>query len=944
MSLNTGHVKITGDSSEAVKALKQIESKVKETGSSVDTLSKGFSGFAGNLTGIISGVGAVGAAIYLAKSAYDEFNRVQALSADLYSQFGDQLTYTNAKMSVSIQDATDGMMTIGQAAKSYNLLVNSSIGASVEQVQSMAKASVDIAEKIGGNVDEVMQTMTDSVLSGKTKALKQYGIAIDEANIELDSHIQVMQKYGDTADENDMKSARSRNILEQINNQYKDMIITASDLQDIEQKYKNERDRNAAISAKANENFAKSLQDIKHGFNDLKDAASGYFTGIKYGNEAVKDMINSNQVVELSNQVFDYWIMLEEKYGDLRFDLDIVTQSLFAMTKVEQETNQKLIKRNELNGQSLAQIKEREETNKKDLIYAEKQLEMARKLESVYGAMGNQERAQAYKNLKEVFEGLARTLEGNNKAFADAKLFDIAQKGVAESQKVLKETSDYLTNNSKNIKEYNKMSSDELAKAGDGFAKQAEAVDKQVNHFDDLVKLGKKLTPEEQARYNLLKKQKEELEKQVQFIVKIFEKMTGLKLNLKPDDDDKKGTPPSWLKEYEATLAALKKDDDNLNAAIKEKYGSLDPAKIMIKFQALNDAQAQAEKKILDEYFKNLEVKSAAEAKALDDRTFSETEAAKLESERMEKALEMRRGFLQEVVTEETEKANKIRNLNAKSFEDWSKKENLEDQSNKEKIESVRSFYALQIEIAAEHLEKMRDINNQVLKNESSTLDQKNASIKQLKDAEDALNKVRQEAADKSTEIERARERELKAIRENALTEIKSYGENLVKNGAGALYDAMTISNAALKESYMSRSEMLAKAFKEEMAKIAKEAAIKAMWESALALGSLAIGDQRGFAAHGAAAAMYGTIAGVAYLGAKSISAPSDSEIARRKEKNKESNSITNSKSSVSGTSGGTKVINIYWPNGLVIGDKDTVVREIRKAEDEADRRGQLGA
>jgi len=943
LTATTGELKISGNSKGAVSALQDIENKSKTTGASINTVANSLTGFAGKFAGMATGIGAVAGAIALVKAGYEEFNRVHAISADLFSQFGNNLTYVNAKMAASIQDATDGMMSIQQAARSYNLIVNSSIGGSIEQVQSLGKAAVDVARKTGGKVDEIMQTMTDAVMSGKVKSLEKLGIAIDETNLELDAHIATLQKYGDTANENDLKTAKSKNILEEINKKYKEQIVTVGDVNEITAKYNNNRDRNAAISAKANENMAKHLAGIKQGWQDLKDTVTSTLTGIEYGTEKVMAMVEDKAMLELTDANSNYMVAMQEKYGDLSFGLSLATQTSILVNKLEVETNNNAIKRNELDGKNLTQIKEIEETNKQKLKQVEAEVEQARKLEVVYRSLGKDEKADSFEKIKEAAEGFARILSGNNKAISDAKLYDLARNGIKDTQKVLKETSDYIRDNAKTTKDYNKMSTEELEKAGDGWSKRQQAIQDEIKDYDTLIKLGKKLTPEEQARYNLLKKQDEEIKKQITSITKVFEKLTGLKLSLAdgPGDDSKAQTP-AWMKEYYTILDIIKKNDYTLNEAILNKFGSLDSKVILKKYQEINNEKLKLEKRLTEEHVKELEARSKAESDQKDAEREASDKAKALDQERLDRALEMRRGFLQSIVDAETEAANKQKDIKSKTFEDWSKKGDFDELSNREKLESVKKFYALQVVVAEEHLSAMVKISQQIQQAEYSTPEKRAEALAQVKTAEDALNKVREDAANKTVEIESKREKELKQIRDNAINEIKGYGENLVKNGAGALYDAMTISNAALKESTLSRSEMLAKALKDEMSKIAKEAAIKGMWESGLALASLATGDMAGFTAHGAAAAMFGTISGAAYLTSKAISAPSDSEIARRKEKNKESNAISNSKSGVSGaTNTGTKIINIYWPNGLVIGDKDTVVRELRKAEDEAERRGQ---
>ena len=158
------------------------------------------------------------------------------------------------------------------------------------------------------------------------------------------------------------------------------------------------------------------------------------------------------------------------------------------------------------------------------------------------------------------------------------------------------------------------------------------------------------------------------------------------------------------------------------------------------------------------------------------------------------------------------------------------------------------------------------------------------------------------------------------------------------------MFEAMAMSDEALKESNMSRAEMQKRALAEELKNISKQAFIQSLWEGAKSIASYAVGDAKGGTMHAAAALAYAAISGTAYLAASAVNAPSDAEIARRKAKSDGEGNIENSSASVAGASSGGKtvVINVYWPQGMIIGDKDSVAKQMNIATQDAIRRGKI--
>lgn len=159
MDSAAGMMRLEGDSTGAVKALNETKTASNNLTQNVSSLTSGLAGMAGKLAAGGLAAGALAGAISVLKASYSEWMEAQKASADLFSQFNDA-GFGAAQMATAIQDASDGMMKIQTAARSMNVLIRSEIGASVQEVQGLSKASVDIARKMGGNVDQIMDELT----------------------------------------------------------------------------------------------------------------------------------------------------------------------------------------------------------------------------------------------------------------------------------------------------------------------------------------------------------------------------------------------------------------------------------------------------------------------------------------------------------------------------------------------------------------------------------------------------------------------------------------------------------------------------------------------------------------------------------------------------------------------------------------------------------------
>jgi hypothetical protein len=203
-------------------------------------------------------------------------------------------------------------------------------------------------------------------------------------------------------------------------------------------------------------------------------------------------------------------------------------------------------------------------------------------------------------------------------------------------------------------------------------------------------------------------------------------------------------------------------------------------------------------------------------------------------------------------------------------------------------------------------------------------------------EAEKLRTAMAQEESDKRQKIAEDEAKKLVDQQKAATRELIDLANSLGRGTASAFYDAAVISNEALRESGKTRSQMLKQGIKDTAAAIAKEAILKAAWEGAMFIAALAMGNPKA-GLHLKAAAAFAAVGGVALATSKGISAGGASGPARATREDLSNRRATG------GTEGAqTRVINIYWPEGMFLGDRDTLIRTIHEMENDAERRGRL--
>jgi hypothetical protein len=408
---------------------------------------------------------------------------------------------------------------------------------------------------------------------------------------------------------------------------------------------------------------------------------------------------------------------------------------------------------------------------------------------------------------------------------------------------------------------------------------------------------------------------------------------------------------PAWAAEYHRIMAVIKRGNAEAMEALGKEFGAKAIQDIQrkmsqgLEFMATANDTGGIIKRLKEKQDAVLQLENQyiEQARKLQEETYNQRVAAdKAELDEWEKDLSEYQGIMGKRYDEEKSAVEKLYGLKTTELNDRRAQTDLEKDDYKARLRATTEHYQKLEALAQARLASLQVQQAAVLADRYSSADQAKKAASDVEAAEAEVNRIRKEKAKEAASIEKAKQDELKKIRDDAKQQIITWGQDVLRSTTSQFYDAMTMSNAALKESGMTRGEMLKRGLKDTAATIAKEAFLEAGMETGRGLAAVAMGNPKA-AAHFAAAGAFLAIAGTSLGISKSISAPTDAQIAARKESKTADSGGTSA--SVSGTSSGgqqTKVTNVYFSSGVVFGTDDQVVKTIRRAEDEAERRGQV--
>ena len=979
----TGMVKVDGDTSGGVNALKKLGKEQENATKSGNTMSQGVENLGKKILtagGIVAGLSA---GVAVLTSSYNDWMTAQKASADLFSQLGNNAWIAASDIN-KLRVAVDDMIKIQTLAKGYNALVKGDLKANLNDVANLGRAAVQIGRQTGEQADDVFQKLQQAVLSGKGKALAEYGILVDEQNLEINAHISAMEKQGKAATERDLRLAKSNLIMDQVTRKYRDQTIAATDINEIESKYKNERAANAALSAKLSEDQAKQIQSLKHGWNDFFLNFKSGINGLIYDTKKLKAVIDGLATKELTNYAegFEYQIM--EQYGvDWKNALSYADQLSTLKTKMQDEDRLALMSQEHLNKLSLDTLEQVRSGNQEKAERNKLQLESAMMLQNQYSEIArvtdlqlankakytdkelavaekrNAEAKAILANLRDqvpLLESIGQKLEQNQGIVANAKLFQLAEgqiqglsksiievsKALGESQTKARET--FLTT-SKEIEKIQKNGKDlsdtdrtylqdktgNLLKQLDVYQKQNQTIDEQLKPIEDIQKLGGKLNADQESTLAILQAQKKEIEAQQNPLKSLVLSAKELLFGFKASTTTAvgaKGAVAAWYTELQKVKKALK---GGLDEGVSAKYGTTDVKQIEKQLKAKNNTQLQFEKELADSVLKIQEerAKREMEIEAERKKTYEEDlaeetrlrkEVYDLEEKQIKDGLEKEWNY-----TEEIARIRQVAQLQANDdLKSKKKLTTLELAEKESKINQLR-----------EQIDRLKD-----LQKEETDLPTLEARNKNIVDLETQLVDGEKFVIEKRINQKKEEANKLKAINTELTSFMKNQGEALLRATGESVWEAMTISDQALKESGKTRKQMLQEALKDEAEKIAKNAFLESIFAGAKSVGSYAVGDAVSGSRYAAAALAYAGVAATAYGISKAI--PSGSS----KGSGGSSSSSGSGKDTpiVAGTTKSDQPLTVVinFPQGFVVGDKTSVARFINETVVDAQKRRKI--
>lgn len=185
-----GKLLIDADSRGAVKAVKALTGSFSEANQALELMKKGFSGVASAVTGLTG----------LIKEQGDFFSQVGALGKDGMQQL------------TVMRTATDDMIKSTELLRSLNVLTRNNVEMSVESMELLGTASVQLARQTGQSGESIMRMLTDALSSGRVSSLNKFGLQ--------------METTGTLAE----KQAR---ILDTLSAKYKGISVTATDANEV---------------------------------------------------------------------------------------------------------------------------------------------------------------------------------------------------------------------------------------------------------------------------------------------------------------------------------------------------------------------------------------------------------------------------------------------------------------------------------------------------------------------------------------------------------------------------------------------------------------------------------------------------------------------------------------------------------------------------------------
>jgi len=166
------HIRLTADTKGAVKGTNALAGSFTEMKSKMDMFATG----ARALIGIMGSL-----------------NDIVKRSGDFYSQVGALGKGAMEKLRV-MRTATGDMIKSTELLRSLNVLNRSEIQMSVQQMEAVGKASVELGRATGQGADSIMKMMTDALSSGRVSSLNKFGLNLETTGTIAEKQSRILDK------------------------------------------------------------------------------------------------------------------------------------------------------------------------------------------------------------------------------------------------------------------------------------------------------------------------------------------------------------------------------------------------------------------------------------------------------------------------------------------------------------------------------------------------------------------------------------------------------------------------------------------------------------------------------------------------------------------------------------------------------------------------------
>ena len=290
-----GTLKIKADSSQAVKEIDRISNAWKQSAMAL-------AGAGGFLYALDATMGKIG-----------EIAQAQGTFSSLVGAGGK-----NALDSYkALAGVTDHLIKSFDLFRARNILMNSDLKVSQEQMEAVAKASVELSRKTGDSAEQVLRTLSRAIVTGSADAIRRYGVIVDTTGGKAQVTQRLLHKLSKEFGNIEIKAGDAGEKTAQFNNRLQESLVDSEGLATkLHKKYLQIKDDNIQFASYmydvlTNSNtsrkkqadlltamIAKTGQQVQLERTQLKLAREVYLTRLKASIEVYKYDITNEKAIK----------------------------------------------------------------------------------------------------------------------------------------------------------------------------------------------------------------------------------------------------------------------------------------------------------------------------------------------------------------------------------------------------------------------------------------------------------------------------------------------------------------------------------------------------------------------------------------------------------------------------------------------------------------------